>query len=463
MAQKKFIINNQKGTLLLEVLFSIAIIMLITAPLIKLIISSRQNWQIASKTYQAGLLAEEGIAAIQNIHEHDYTLITDGSFGLNLAQNWNLTNTAEQTGSFTRQIDISTINPDLKMAMVKVSWPKSKTVTGSLVLRTYLVSPRIIANPVNPINPINPQLASCLNLDGGQNALDVESYDTHAFVITDSASESFVVVDITDSANMKEIGRVNLQNNPKALTRENNLAFIASKHNFQELQVIDIANPPSSNLIGSYDAGNQTDANAVAIKDQYVLLGREKSSADEFYIINIADPSKPEIVSQLDLNYSVKKIEVVDNLAYLATDSTSSDIAVIDLSNLAQPTVIKTIDLSGESNLLSLFYYNNYLFAGSASGLLSIINLNDNSITTLQIQGALNDLTLIPDKNILIAATDNNAAAIQYLDLTDLANPKLVNQLTFAATINSLSYNQSQNLIYFTTNANDQEICAAKF
>jgi hypothetical protein len=94
------------------------------------------------------MLAEEGLEAVRNIRDHDFSNLTDGTYGLAVSNNqWSFSGSEDITDIFTRQIIISTIDSDTKQARAIVSWQQNQQRTGTAELVTYFSNWADIVGP----------------------------------------------------------------------------------------------------------------------------------------------------------------------------------------------------------------------------------------------------------------------------------------------------------------------------
>ena len=85
------------------------------------------------------LLAEEGLEAVRNIRDYDFSLLASGIYGLNITDNkWRLTSSADVTDGFTREIEISSDGDNRRTVTSTVTWQQNEQRVGSVSTLTYL-------------------------------------------------------------------------------------------------------------------------------------------------------------------------------------------------------------------------------------------------------------------------------------------------------------------------------------
>ena len=150
MKKELLIINNcqmsnvkcsQRGFSLVEVLLAVSIFGLIVTGLIGGLIYGQQSTALAGQRARAVMLADEGLEAVRNIRDENFSNLTDGPFGLTTTGNqWNLSGSSDVTDIFTRQIVISTVDAKRKNVTANVAWQQNPQRTGQVQVVTYLTN-----------------------------------------------------------------------------------------------------------------------------------------------------------------------------------------------------------------------------------------------------------------------------------------------------------------------------------
>lgn len=100
----------------------------------------------ASKSNQgsfATYLAQEGIEALRNMRDNNFTNLTDGTHGLALVSNqWTFSGTSDTTSIYTRSVVITTQDTDTKRAVVSVTW-NGQTYTQIIELTQWQATPPV--------------------------------------------------------------------------------------------------------------------------------------------------------------------------------------------------------------------------------------------------------------------------------------------------------------------------------
>lgn len=142
MKKEHLYINNKSlGFSLVEVLLTAAIFSTLIVALIGVLSLGEEASALGGKRSQAVLLSEEGLEAVRNIRDENFSNLVDGSYGLiKVANQWTLDVTPDINGIFTRTINISTIDVNTKLIISSVDWQQNLQRTGNIVLTTYLTN-----------------------------------------------------------------------------------------------------------------------------------------------------------------------------------------------------------------------------------------------------------------------------------------------------------------------------------
>ncbi len=147
---KSYYLQPNRGFSLVEVLLAVSIFGLIVTALVGGLVYGQQSTAIAGMRSRAAILADEGLEAVRNIRDENFSNLTDGAFGLTTAGNqWNLSGASDTTDIFTRIITISTVDSNRKQVTSSVSWQQNPQRTGLVQAVTYLTNWRVSTAPTS--------------------------------------------------------------------------------------------------------------------------------------------------------------------------------------------------------------------------------------------------------------------------------------------------------------------------
>lgn len=133
--------NKTSGFSLIEVLLTVAIFSMFVVALVGVLSLGEESSSLGGKRSQAVFLSEEGLEAVRNIRDENFTNLVDGSYGLvKIGNQWDLSPLPDVKDIFTRSINISTVDANTKLIISTVDWPQNLQRNGSVVLTTYLTN-----------------------------------------------------------------------------------------------------------------------------------------------------------------------------------------------------------------------------------------------------------------------------------------------------------------------------------
>lgn len=130
-----------KGFSLVEIILGSALFALLIPVFVGALIYSGETAVLSGKRAQAVFFAEEGLEAVRNIRDEDFSLLVDGVHGLSISGGeWTLSGTSDTNGIFTRFVTISSIDADRKQASSEIIWQQNNQRTGSVSYSTRLTN-----------------------------------------------------------------------------------------------------------------------------------------------------------------------------------------------------------------------------------------------------------------------------------------------------------------------------------
>jgi len=134
-------LNNSAGFSLVEVLLSIVIFAMLVGTFISSLIYSQESERLAGDRARATFLAQEGMEAIRNIRDENFSNLTNGDHGLAVSGNvWTFSGTSDTTDIFTRAINISDIDVNTKLITSNVTWKQNEQRDGLVTLTSRLTN-----------------------------------------------------------------------------------------------------------------------------------------------------------------------------------------------------------------------------------------------------------------------------------------------------------------------------------
>jgi PGF-pre-PGF domain-containing protein len=272
----------------------------------------------------------------------------------------------------------------------------SMRLIHSVIILLFL----IMMAGIGSADEVNVELVS--HLGGVVESVAVEG--NYAYI---GQGQDFVVLDITDAVKPIEIGRVTTSSDFYYPVISGNYAYLINDKN--GLEIVDITNPSSPTLAGSYDTPTLS---AIAVSGNYAYVTDYDNG---LMILNISVPSSPVLVGSYDTDI-VQGISVSGNYAYIV----GGGLEVVDISDPSSPTLAGRYDTEGSDIVVS----NNYAYVANEDSGLVILDISDPSSPIFTGIYAMNgswDVTL--SGNYAYISVYNHINNSAYLEIVDISDP----------------------------------------
>lgn len=413
--------KDNKGFSLVEVLLATALLSLFLAAVTASFVYGLRGVGWGGDRAQAVFLAEEGLAAAQNVRDAGFTGLSDGTFGLSSSgSQWAFSGSSDTTENFTRQLVISSIDSTIKSVTSTVTWPKSGTSTGTVSLVTYLSN--WIANTVTGWAAA--VQSGTYNASGSQNGLKVQVSGNYAYLVRAGGSPDFLVFDITTPTSPRLVSSLNIGSTPTNIAVSGDYAYVTGASNTQELRIIYIANPEVPGIVGTYNAIGNADALGVAVVGNTAYITRATSTDPEFVAINVTTKTAPTTLGSLELGDSGYDVAISGSYAYVASYNDAQELQVVNITP-ATPTLAGSYNIGGTTNANTLAINGTSLFLGHGSNLRTFRISSPTApamINTYSLIGGIYDFA-VDGANYLFAVTNSSTNDFQVIDVSIPASP----------------------------------------
>lgn len=418
-------VKNNQGFTLVEILLATALLSLFLAAVTASFVYGLRGVAWGSDRVRAVFLAEEGLAAVQNIRDTGFSGLSDGTFGLSsTGSQWAFSGSSDTTDIFTRQLIISSVDANTKSLISTVTWPKSAASAGSVSLVSRLTN--WIANTV--VGWSVPFQARIYDASGSQNGWKVQISGDYAYLVRSGGSPDFLIIDITDPLAPGLIGSLNLGSNPTNIAVSGNYAYVTGSSNTLELRIIDISVPSSPAIVGNYNAVGTANALGVAISGNTVFITRASSTDPEFISIDVTTKSAPTTLGSLDLGDAGNELVLSGSYAFIASSNDTQELQAVSVATPSAPTLIGWRDIGGTANSLTVALVGTTVFLGHGSNLRTF-NIATPTvpimINTLSLGAGISDFTT-DGSNYLFAATAGPTIEFRVVDITTPAAPSII-------------------------------------
>lgn len=114
---------SNKGFSLIELIIVSSVFTLLATSFVSVYLFSNKVNRVSGDKARAVFLAEEGLEAVRNIRDENFSNLADGTYGLVISGGqWIFSGVNDVTDIFTRSLTISTINTDTKEITSTVVW-----------------------------------------------------------------------------------------------------------------------------------------------------------------------------------------------------------------------------------------------------------------------------------------------------------------------------------------------------
>ena len=187
------------------------------------------------------------------------------------------------------------------------------------------------------------------------------------------------------------------------------------------LKIIDISNPATPRIVGSFATPGSAWAVTVVGSYAYVANGVQGVS-----VVNISNPASPTSVSWIDTLGAAEDITIANGLAYVAD---GNSLQIIDISNPSSPVIRGSQPFATGVSAVEVKVQNNTAYvAGSGGGLITVDVSNPSSpkqLGSVPPSGSTSARTLGVVVNGSFAYVANYAGSLGVIDVSNPAAPVL--------------------------------------
>lgn len=133
----------EKGFSAVDILLAAALFSLLVVAMVGALIFGEQSTQVSGARGRAILVAEEGLAAVDNIRDQSFGNMVNGTYGLAVSGGvWAFSGSSDTTDIFSRSITIadSTVSASFKLVTAAVTWQQTAQRIGTVELSTEVTN-----------------------------------------------------------------------------------------------------------------------------------------------------------------------------------------------------------------------------------------------------------------------------------------------------------------------------------
>lgn len=203
-------------------------------------------------------------------------------------------------------------------------------------------------------NPLNPELVSSTQSPDSKNSRGVYIDGGRAYVSFGNG-EDLVIFDISNPLSPYRLGGVSLSGSSYEVVVKDEYAYVSSRHNSREVQIVDVSDPSNPFYVDSLNLPDNGNAYTISFKGEYLFVGQ----SSDFRIIELVDPVSMNLVGSLyveDVIYDVSLNTAGDDYVFLVGGRDDLEFMVIDISSATNPVLAGGVDTAGNSNLYGVAY-----------------------------------------------------------------------------------------------------------
>lgn len=471
---------------LIEVLLSISLFSIFVMMLVVTLVYGEENATFVGKRIRATQFANEGIEAVRSIKNQNFDALVDGNYGLSSASGkWELVPNQDSQDGFTRVVTITTLSTTLKKIALFISWNQTAQRTGLIQMESYL-SNWSLEQPGDWTDPIPDPEPLPDNVAG----LKIQTQGNYAYLVRASATNNFIIVDITDPSIPRIKSMITLTGEPTNIAVSGNYAYVSNIDNQQNMQIINISDPanPIFDPAWSFKGLGNGPATGIAIQGNRAYLAREYkmiSNSPTFYTLDITNPTAPVSLGYIRLKeplftlpVSAFDVYVSGNYAYLASGFIQSGLGIIPY--------LQVIDISADQPILKKsvtpFNFQDWNFGNATSvyGYGDIVALGQegpgNSVYIYNVasplspslrskynaQGRINDLAFGPNNKFVYVASEAPTQEFQLLNIENPDAPALLGATDLDSKLNGLCYSPNKDRVFAVGDQNNGQFMVIK-
>lgn len=463
--------RSRSGQVLIEVLIAVSIIAILATSGFTLVGSSFGESQIARQETQGQDLVTEGLEAVRQIRDQDFSALTPGVHGLTLSgTQWTFSGTSDVTNAtYTRTVTIAQIDAQQQDVTVQVVWtPRTgRTITLNSATRftDWRTQPVPTSTNCRATVPSgdwsHPLVVGSADIGSGNSGTDVVVSGSYAYVsgvASSSTKPDLFVFDVSNPALPTLVKSIDIgAGGINSLFVKGNYLYAAAVLDSKELMIFDISTPTTTFLAAGADLTGTANGLSVIVKDTLLAISRVQSSNKEIYFYDITNPLIPSILSTKDVAGNVNDFSASPTRLYAISSAASEDILTYDITNLTSPIWLSTYNLRDGTEDISIAYQDpDTLFIGNLADQLVVVDATDpldmTELASIATGGAVQDVFCLVN-NLAFLGTTNSTKEFMILNVADLNNVTVFSSLNFPQMATGVDF--SGNYVYVSVRSND--------
>lgn len=285
-----------------------------------------------------------------------------------------------------------------------------------------------------------------------------------------AADDDFFIFDArntTQSSAPVLVGSLNTGPGLAAIDVADNFAYVANDSKNGQLQIINVSDPfglDTGDLVATLNVvpggtDNDTVGQSIFYYNAKIYLGLKKNTHAEFYAIDVSNPASPSVIGSYEVDAGVNAVHVKGNYAYIATPN-SEELTIIDI-NQSSPDFMQRVGgfdaPLGSGNGKSIQIVGNKLYLGRTIGsrefyILDITNpISPVALGSYDVNASINDLVVAG--NYAFLATSEANLEFQVFNISVPASPTRLGKYNYSEHATGIDY--EDDWIYVSNESQD--------
>jgi len=273
------------------------------------------------------------------------------------------------------------------------------------------------------------------HFDGNANAArDFDARGDLGCLVTEHGQgPEFYLLSLQDPNRPTRLGSMDVPGRLNRVVLGENLAYLATSLNDQELLIADTAAPTSPIIIGSYDIPSIRDAISLAARGTLLFLGTKRSHSTaqhELYAFDVSDPTAPRLLDSIDLGAHVNDLVMDGDILYAATSDNAREVVALDVSDPTAMAVLASVDLPGAADAQGIDVHGGLIYVVRRAHRDNFDVLSASTyeqISVARLEGRGQKVRVYRDRAYV--ATDRGRAGLQIIDIGDPSQPVVLNSV----------------------------------
>jgi hypothetical protein len=328
---------------------------------------------------------------------------------------------SDNLGFYTREINITTVNSSRKNVVATVKWGQGSLSRSTQIATRFTNWQGSLSLPPSWKNAI---LSGAISLGQKTKANKIATQGNYAYVIMESGSPAFHIVNIADSSKPVLISSLTISSDPKNLVVAGDYAYISTGDNNAELQIVDISSPSNPVAVSTFNAPGNADGYGISLNGSLVYMSRlSNSGGGEFHVVDVSSVNSPKLVSTYNYGSSIRDLCNIGNTVFLGTDRDDQELIVLNVSSPILPVLISNLNLPGTNNVTSVQCTGDTLYLGQKNILRAIKVTVPNLPTllgsfSLSSTSTINDISSKQEEPLIFLATNNSDKELEIINAT---------------------------------------------